>query len=169
MGMNSVVDLYDRHAAAYDRDRSRSLQERPWLDRFLEGVAPGGIILDLGCGTGKPVARYFLERGFRVHGVDAAPSMIRFCRERFPASDWTVVDMRELALGRRVDGMVAWDSFFHLGRDDQRAMFATFAAHPGPGAPPLFTSGPASGEAVGSYRGEPLYHASLDVAEYRRL
>ena len=33
----------------------------------------------------------------------------------------------------------------------------------------MFTSGPAHGEAIGSYRGEPLYHASLDAAEYRAL
>ncbi|WP_312011819.1 MULTISPECIES: hypothetical protein [unclassified Bradyrhizobium] len=33
----------------------------------------------------------------------------------------------------------------------------------------MFTSGPAHGEAIGSYRGEPLYHASLDATEYRVL
>ena len=38
-----------------------------------------------------------------------------------------------------------------------------------PRAALMFTSGPAHGEAIGSYRGEPLYHASLDAAEYRAL
>ncbi len=33
----------------------------------------------------------------------------------------------------------------------------------------MFTSGPLDGEAIGSYRGEPLYHASLAPDEYRRL
>jgi len=33
----------------------------------------------------------------------------------------------------------------------------------------MFTSGPAYGEAIGAYRGEPLYHASLDATEYRSL
>jgi len=33
----------------------------------------------------------------------------------------------------------------------------------------MFTSGPAHGEAIGDYRGEPLYHASLDGDEYRSL
>jgi len=31
----------------------------------------------------------------------------------------------------------------------------------------MFDSGPAHGEAVGSYRGNPLYHASLSVDESR--
>jgi hypothetical protein len=33
----------------------------------------------------------------------------------------------------------------------------------------MFTSGPAYGEAIGTYRGEPLYHGSLDGTEYRSL
>jgi len=33
----------------------------------------------------------------------------------------------------------------------------------------MFTSGGSYGEAIGSYRGEPLYHASLAPEEYRAL
>ena len=41
-------------------------------------------------------------------------------------------DMRRLALGRRFAGLIAWDSFFHLRPQDQRAMFPIFAAHAAP-------------------------------------
>ena len=169
MCKDSVIDLYERHAQAYDRDRGRSLQERAWLDRFLRFVRPGGTVLDVGCGMGEPIARHLIDRGFHVVGVDSSPSMIELCRARFPESEWLVGDMRELELGRRFDGVLAWDSFFHLGMDDQRGMFRRFAVHARPGAPLLFTSGPSEGEAIGSYRGEPLYHSSLDPAEYEEL
>jgi hypothetical protein len=33
----------------------------------------------------------------------------------------------------------------------------------------MFMSGPAYGEATGRLEGEPLYHASLDGADYRQL
>ena len=33
----------------------------------------------------------------------------------------------------------------------------------------MFDAGLAHGEAIGSYGGEPLYHASLDASEYERL
>ena len=33
----------------------------------------------------------------------------------------------------------------------------------------MFTSGTGHGEAIGSFEGEPLYHGSLDPAEYRSL
>lgn len=126
-------------------------------------------MLDLGCGMGEPIARHLIEQGFRVVGVDSSPSLIALARERFPGAEWLVADMREIELGRRFDGVLAWDSFFHLAMDDQRKMFPRFAAHAGRGAPLMFTSGPAEGEAVGSYGGEPLYHASLGPAEYEQL
>lgn len=165
----SIASLYDRLASRYDRDRDRTLFERAWLDRFLQHVPDGGTVLDVGCGMGEPIGRYVLSRGYRVVGCDSSPSLIALCRERFPDAEWLVTDMRELEPGRRFDGIIAWDSFFHLSMDDQRAMIGRFADHANPGAPLLFTSGQEAGEAIGVYHGEPLYHASLDAPEYRRL
>jgi SAM-dependent methyltransferase len=164
-----IIGLYQRHAHDFDRERSRSLFERPWLDGFLGLVPPGGRILDLGCGTGEPIARHFIDRGCAVRGVDASPAMIGLARSRFPANAWMVADIRTLSLDQRFDGIVAWDSFFHLRRDDQRAMFAIFAQHAAPSAALLFTSGPRAGEVIGAFEGEPLYHASLAPEEYRAL
>ena len=88
-----IVGLYERHALAFDRDRGRSLFEKPWLDRFLSLVPPGGRILDLGCGAGEPIARYFIESGCQVTGgVDASPTLISICEERFPGHGWTLAD-----------------------------------------------------------------------------
>jgi 2-polyprenyl-3-methyl-5-hydroxy-6-metoxy-1,4-benzoquinol methylase len=167
--VSDIIDLYERHAQAYDRDRGRTLQERAWLDRFAAVVPAGGTVLDVGCGMGEPIARHLIERGFHVTGIDASPSLIGLCRTRFPDAEWLVADMRELVLPRRFDGIIAWDSFFHLPAGDQRAMFPRFHALAAPGAALLFTSGPAEGEAIGSWCGEPLYHASLAPAEYRGL
>lgn len=165
----SIVALYERHAGDFDRDRSRALSEQAWLDRFLGYVRPLGTVLDCGCGMGEPIARYLLAAGHQIVGIDSSPSLIQLCRTRFPSSKWLVADMRRLALGRRFHGLLAWDSFFHLSMNDQRAQFGRFAAHALPGAPLLFTSGPAAGESIGSFGGEPLYHASLDPEEYRAL
>src|SRR5262245_5304335 len=129
-----IIGLYERHARQFDKDRRRTLFERPWLDRFLALIPRGGGILDLGCGMGEPIARYFIDAGFDVTGVDSSPAMIGLCRARFPDSDWIVADMRTLSLPRRFAGVLAWDSFFHLTPDDQRAMFPVFSRHARPGA-----------------------------------
>jgi hypothetical protein len=42
-------------------------------------------------------------------------------------------------------------------------MFPVFRTHCAPKAALLFSSGPAGGQAIGEYRGEPLYHGSLDT------
>lgn len=164
-----VWRVYDRAAEVYDCLRDRSLFERAWLERTAGHLAPGAAVLDLGCGTGEPIARFLLERGLRVTGVDAAAAMLALARERLPQCEWIEADMRGLALGRRFAAVVAWDGFFHLEPDDQRAMFDVVAAHAMPRARLLFTSGPEAGEAVGSLEGRPLFHASLDPGEYRSL
>jgi hypothetical protein len=46
-------------------------------------------------------------------------------------------------------------------------MFPVFRADAAPRAVVMFTSGQAHGEAMGTFEGEPLYHASPDSAEHR--
>jgi SAM-dependent methyltransferase len=164
-----IIDLYDRHALAYDRARGRSLFEKTWLDRFLAVLPQGGSILDIGCGVGEPIGRYFIERGYEVTGADSSPAMLALCRRRVPEGAFIQADMRALSIPARFDGLIAWNSFFHLNHDDQRKMFPIFRAHAAPKAALMFTSGHEHGEALGVFEGEPLYHASLDGAEYRLL
>jgi SAM-dependent methyltransferase len=165
----NIIDLYQRNAKAWDDARGRSLLEKSWLDRFIALLPPSGSVVDIGCGAGVPITGYLLSRGLAVTGVDSASAMIERCIARFPSAEFLVADMRTLALHRRFDGLIAWDSFFHLTAEDQRGMFPVFAAHAAESAALLFTSGPERGEAIGTFEGEPLYHASLAPAEYRSL
>lgn len=164
-----IIGLYQRHARAFDEARGRMLVERPWLDRFLQLLPARASILDIGCGAAEPIARYFIESGHGVTGIDASGPLVELCRQRFPTDEWQVADMRRLSLERRFDGLIAWDSFFHLNPEDQRLMFPVFKEHAAPNAALMFTSGPRHGEAIGSFQGEPLYHGSLAPAEYRAL
>jgi SAM-dependent methyltransferase len=165
----AIIDLYERHARTWDCERGRSLMERAWLDRFRGVAGDAARVLDIGCGAGEPMAAYLIECGHAITGVDSSSSLIELSASRFPAHTWIVGDMRRLALAKRFGGILAWDSFFHLTQDDQRAMFPIFRDHAAEGCALMFTSGPRVGEAIGSYQGEPLYHASLDAAEYEAL
>jgi SAM-dependent methyltransferase len=161
-----IAAVYQAAAEGFDRRRSRALFEREWLERFLAVVPEGAPVLDLGCGAGEPIARFLIERGHPVTGVDAAPAMLAIARWRWPGGQWIEADMRGLDLGRTFGGIVAWDSFFHLKAEDQRAMVPVFARHLSPGGAHLFTSGPDAGEAAGAVEGMPVYHASLSPAGY---
>jgi SAM-dependent methyltransferase len=164
-----IIDLYQRHAIDWARERGSSLVEKDWLDRFLALLPMSPSILDIGCGSGEPIARYFYEQEFYLTGIDSSSALIDLCKERFPDREWIIADMRTLSLNRRFDGILAWDSFFHLCPEDQRRMFPIFRSHAGAKAALMFTSGPGHAEAIGSYKGEPLYHGSLDGEEYRSL
>lgn len=168
-----IADLYRRHAhvwvAARRRQQSNPPLEGSWLDHFVGLLPPQPSVLDLGCGSGEPLGRYLTDRECDLTGVDTALEMIELWKDSLPERPCYVADMRSLSLGRTFNGILAWNSFFHLCHDDQRRMFPIFRVHAAPGAVLMFTSGPDHGVAIGDLEGEPLYHASLSQAEYRAL
>jgi SAM-dependent methyltransferase len=171
MRSDDIIWLYERHAYHWVTDRNRTgvSFEKPWPDRLIAVLPAGRQILDIGCGSGEPIADYMITQGYDVTGIDTSPALVSSCRKRQPNHRWLIADMRKLALAMRFAGLIAWDSFFHLTPEDQTFMFPIFRAHAAPGAGLLFTSGPRHGEAIGEFHGDALYHASLAPDEYRSL
>nr|WP_277404918.1 class I SAM-dependent methyltransferase [Achromobacter xylosoxidans] len=146
------------------------LIERAWLADFLAALpAAAPRVLDIGCGTGMPIAGHLIDNGCQLTGVDSAPALLARAAASFPQHTWIAADMRQLPCAGPFDGLIAWHSFFHLSPEDQRPMFAQFRRLAAPGAALMFTSGTTLGEAIGQLDGQPLYHGSLDSAEYRDL
>lgn len=166
---NKIYEIYNKIADWYDTHRSSELFEKPYLDMAISHIQPRTQILDLGCGSGVPIAQYFIQKGFEVTGIDGSQKQIAFAKSHVPAMKSSVADMREINLGKKYDCIIAWHSFFHLTQDDQRQMFKTFEKHIKPGGILLFTSGPDAGEVWSENGGENLYHASLSAKEYREL
>lgn len=164
-----IIDIYKKYGRSWTERRGTYLYEKVWLDRFLSLIPVPSKILDLGCGSAKPIAEYLIEHGHDVTGVDASNVMIEMAQQNFPEQHWIQQDFRSFQSDQKFQGILAWDSFFHLTHDDQRKMFGLFSDHVVAGAALMFTSGPAHGEAIGEMFGEPLYHASLAADEYRLL
>lgn len=51
------------------------------LDAFLDRLAPGALVLELGCGAGRDSVR-MRERGFDVDATDGIPAMVAKANER---------------------------------------------------------------------------------------
>lgn len=164
---DGMQGVYQRQAAAWDATRGKGLSERAWLDKLLALTRPGDHVLDLGCGSGDPIAAYIVAAGRRICGVDFAPAMLELASQRMPDETWILGDMRSLALGKRYAAIIGWDSFFHLSPVEQRAVLPRLRDHLEPGGGLLLTVGPRAGEPLGEVGGEPVYHASLDPDEYR--
>lgn len=162
-------EIYDSVAERYDANRSRALFEARWLARFTACLPVGGRVLDLGCGAGEPIARWFIAEGFDVVGADFSPAMLDIAQTRWPNGDWRQVDMRDLNLGEDFDGIVCWNSFFHLTREEQRRTLPLLAGHLRSGGSLLVTVGTHEGEVTGTVGGKTVYHASLNLSEYTRI
>ncbi len=164
-----IIELYKKHGCAWTALRGEHLYEKSWLDHFLTLLPPSAQILDLGCGSGKPIADYLIQQGHMLTGIDSSEVMIEMAQQNFPTHQWILADMRTVSLSQTFHGILAWDSFFHLKPDDQRQMFRQFAKFAAAGTAFMFSSGPAAGEAIGDLFGDALYHASLSQQEYRSL
>lgn len=107
-----VVDGADGEEASFD---------------LLAGlVAPGGLVLDVGCGPGRTTG-LLAGRGLRVVGIDLSPGMIGVARRDRPDLDFRVGSMTTLDLpDGSVAGIVSWWSIIHLPRDVVPQAFAEF-------------------------------------------
>ncbi|WP_372574520.1 class I SAM-dependent methyltransferase [Ruegeria jejuensis] len=161
--------VYERNADWFARTRPQALIEKPWLDRFVALLPDHASILDLGCGSGDPIAGYFLGLGHRVVGMDASQAMIRIARQRRPEGDWRLGDMRVLALPERFDGIIGWNSFFHLTQAEQRDVLPRMAGHLRARGALLLSVGPEAGEVAGQVGNDPVYHSSLSQSEYASI
>ncbi|MES2807742.1 MAG: class I SAM-dependent methyltransferase [Bacteroidota bacterium] len=166
----NVYKVYNKIGQWFDENRPKGLiMEKPYLDDMISTLPADASVLDLGCGTGKPMLQYLIHKNFKVTGVDASTKMLAMANANFPDVSFFLQDMRELNLNQKFDAIIAWHSFFHLPADDQPAMFERFAKHLNPKGILLFTSGTERGEAWGKNGGEQLFHASLDTTEYEAL
>ena len=69
----ATLAYYERCAEEYVA-QTRHADMRALHEAFLARVAPGGRILDLGCGSGRD-SKAFLARGYEVVAVDGAPAL----------------------------------------------------------------------------------------------
>ncbi|MEO8401524.1 MAG: class I SAM-dependent methyltransferase [Gammaproteobacteria bacterium] len=164
-----VYECYEEIVSWFDDARTKTLMESEYLNLIVKSIPAGGSVLDLGCGTGEPITQFFIDKGFKITGIDGSKKMIELCKKRFPNEQWIISDMRDINLNQKFDVVLAWHSFFHLDHDSQRKMFKIFSAHTKPNGILAFTSGEEEDEVWSDNGGQQLYHASLSTKEYEKL
>lgn len=108
---------------------------------WCRGLPAGASVLDLGCGSGVPIAAALIDEGCSVHGVDASPTLVAALHRRFPQVRVACEPVEESAFfGRRYDGIVAIGLMFLLQPDVQRALVRRVSAALGPGGRFLFSA-----------------------------
>jgi SAM-dependent methyltransferase len=80
-----------------------------------------GRVLEIGCGAGR-LTGYLIELGQHVQGIDISPAMIAYCRQTYPAGDFSVRDLRHLSAFEEesLDVVVATNNVLDVLNDSER-------------------------------------------------
>ena len=101
-----VEEGYDEIAEEYAEARRRmGRRDKKYLGLLLERLPEGSRVLDLGCGSGVPIAKLLVEH-CRVTGVDISRRQIQLARGPVPEANFLVGDMTEISFPDE-----AFDSF----------------------------------------------------------
>jgi SAM-dependent methyltransferase len=98
-----------------------------YVDRVLAGLPAGSRVLDLGCGTGNPIARHVVQKGFQLVGVDQSSKMLEIARREVPRGEFIHADMVKVEFGEALAAIIAWDSAFHVERKHHAALYRKLA------------------------------------------
>ncbi|AHG46032.1 SAM-dependent methyltransferase [Rhizobium leguminosarum bv. trifolii CB782] len=120
MPHDTTSAFYEENAETY-ANRARGLPKRQ-LDAFLAGIAPGGAILELGCGGGQDSA-YMLSQGFDVTPTDGSAELARQA-EVLIGRPVQVMLFQELDADSAFDGVWAHASLLHVPRLELPDVFA---------------------------------------------
>jgi len=108
---------YDKIADSFHAVRTGfRAKEVEYLSLLLDGLPEGSTILDLGCGTGEPIATYLALLGHHVVGVDGSDAMLAFAREKLPNHRWIHDLIERVEFHETFAAVVCWDALFHLPR-----------------------------------------------------
>jgi SAM-dependent methyltransferase len=126
----SLRAAYDARAAWRD-----GLSQEPWKlaerQAFLERLAPGARLLEIGAGTGQDSA-YFQEEGFAVVAADLSAVMVEHCRAK--GIEAHVMDFLHLDFPvGSFDAVFAMNCLLHVPNHDLPAVLAAIGAVLRPG------------------------------------
>ncbi len=106
---------YESVAEQFTLIRDRSVVGVTEVQQWARLFNRGSEILDLGCGSGVPVARALLDAQLNVYGVDASPTLIATFLKRFPSAEAECASVTESPFfNRQFDGVIAWGLMFLL-------------------------------------------------------
>lgn len=163
--MNNISSIneksYNNIARQWAEYRHESFVSQLVID-FAAKVKSHGKILDIGCGTGYPLAHYLSGNGFFVTGIDVATNMIEIAQSlSIPNAQFSVCDFLKFTTEEKFDGILAWDSFWHFPKDEQAHIYVKVGNLLNAGGYLLFTHGDAAGEHTNPMMGESFYYSAL--------
>ena len=167
--MSNQGERYDLIAQGFAKMRDSFNTEKKYLDEIIQYLPKKSHILDVGCGSGFPIASYFIEQGFQVTGIDGSQALLDIAKSKCPKMRGLHGDVRTIVLDETFDAIVEWWCLFHIPKLDHEKMIHRFSKWLKPGGILEFTSGDSEYEAANSTMlNQELHFYSLNPEEYVR-
>jgi len=119
---------YDALSARYDQAYGGDAKYQAWLAELLSNLPRESRVLDLGCGSGIPVAKTLAAAGHRVTGVDISEVQIARAREAVPEAEFIQADATRVRFPPETfDAVVSFYAFIHIPLDEQLPLLQRMA------------------------------------------
>ncbi len=116
--MSSLRDTYNKIAADWHSDHHQDTWWVGGTDLLISMLQPGSLVLDAGCGSGTK-AKYLIERGMRVYGIDIAEKLLEIAKKEAPAGEYEVLALEDAEkLTKEFDAIFAQASLLHIPKKD---------------------------------------------------
>ncbi|HEY3561439.1 MAG TPA: class I SAM-dependent methyltransferase [Kribbella sp.] len=162
---------YDALSHRYDDAYGAETKYASWLEELTARLAPGSRVLDLGCGSGVPVARTLTTADHHVVGVDISEVQIARARELVPEAEFINADAMTLEFDPgSFDAVVSLYALIHLPLHEQPQLLARIAGWLRPGGCFLCTTGNTAWTGTEDDwldGGAPMWWSHADAATYR--
>jgi SAM-dependent methyltransferase len=113
---------------------------------------------------GEPIARYLLTQGYRVTGVDSSSEMLRLARNNCPEAEFIEANIESLDFQPEYDGIIAWDSIFHIPKSRHARVFQSLNRWLKPDAPLLLSLGGSEDEFTDTMFGIEFFYSGYAPA-----
>lgn len=118
---------YNNSAEEYNQNRVTYNKTIDDLEIFVKSLTLPSKVLDAGCGAGVPVAKYMVEHGIEVTGIDISEGILEIAKKNVPGADFKVMDLADLKFENEYfDGIVAFYSIIHVPREEHKKIFDEF-------------------------------------------
>lgn len=125
---------YNVLSSRYDEAFGAETKYAAWLAELCDQVPVDGVVLDLGCGSGVPVARALAATGRRVIGVDISERQIDRARRLVPEAEFIRSDAAAVDFPTgSFDAVVCFYALIHMPLDEQPALLKKVATWLRPG------------------------------------
>jgi SAM-dependent methyltransferase len=112
-----TLETYNATAQWYAETHSDITEMKIQIDIFISLLA-GKNVLDIGCGPGRD-AKYFVEHGYAVTGIDMSEKLLDIAKEQVPNATFLLADMRALPFcSPTFDGIRSCASLLHVPKAD---------------------------------------------------